>query len=140
MGAFRPAYAWTRWSSLVEVFFVPLGVDVLFLVLKGVVRPLWTCCATCSWIFKIKRILSAQLEDDVAPPPYVSRKYGRLTWPSSWLQRNGNTCQTNYKESLRSTFRLPLEISAMHGVLVEMAEHKKELEKKTNPILDTLRS
>lgn len=27
-----------------------------------------------------------------------------------------------------------------HGVLVEMAEHKKELEKKTKPILETLRS
>ena len=27
-----------------------------------------------------------------------------------------------------------------HGVLVEMAEHRKELEKKTQPILDTLRS
>lgn len=27
-----------------------------------------------------------------------------------------------------------------HGVLVEMAEHRKELEKKTKPILDTLRS
>lgn len=27
-----------------------------------------------------------------------------------------------------------------HGVLVEMAEHRKELEKKTKPIIDTLRS
>lgn len=27
-----------------------------------------------------------------------------------------------------------------HGMLVEMAEHKKDLEKKTKPILDTLRS
>jgi len=27
-----------------------------------------------------------------------------------------------------------------HGILVEMAEHRKELEKKTKPILDTLRS
>lgn len=27
-----------------------------------------------------------------------------------------------------------------HRVLVEMAEHRKELEKKTKPILDTLRS
>ena len=27
-----------------------------------------------------------------------------------------------------------------HGVLVETAEHRKELEKKTKPILDTLRS
>lgn len=27
-----------------------------------------------------------------------------------------------------------------HGELVEMAEHRKELDKKTKPILDTLRS
>ena len=27
-----------------------------------------------------------------------------------------------------------------HGILVEMAEHRKELEKKTKPMLDTLRS
>lgn len=27
-----------------------------------------------------------------------------------------------------------------HGVLVQMAEHRKELEKKTKPIMDTLRS
>lgn len=27
-----------------------------------------------------------------------------------------------------------------HGVLVEMAEHRKDLEKETKPILDTLRS
>jgi len=27
-----------------------------------------------------------------------------------------------------------------HGLLMEMAEHRKELEKKTKPILDTLRS
>jgi HAUS augmin-like complex subunit 1 len=27
-----------------------------------------------------------------------------------------------------------------HGVLMEMAEHKKDLERKTKPIADTLRS
>lgn len=27
-----------------------------------------------------------------------------------------------------------------HGMLVEMAEHRKDLDKKTKPILDTLRS
>lgn len=27
-----------------------------------------------------------------------------------------------------------------HGMLVQMAEHRKELEKKTKPIMDTLRS
>ncbi|CAI8597730.1 unnamed protein product [Vicia faba] len=43
----------------------------------------------------------------------------------------------NYKAVLNHTGYTP-EIS--HSVLVEMAEHRKELEKKTKPILDTLRS
>ncbi|CAK8566850.1 unnamed protein product [Lathyrus sativus] len=43
----------------------------------------------------------------------------------------------NYKAVLNHTGYTP-EVS--HSVLVEMAEHRKELEKKTKPILDTLRS
>ncbi|KAL7177614.1 hypothetical protein ACSBR2_030888 [Camellia fascicularis] len=43
----------------------------------------------------------------------------------------------NYKELLNRVGYTP-EIS--HQVLVEMAEHKEELEKKTTPIVDTLRS
>ncbi|XP_076958152.1 AUGMIN subunit 1-like [Bidens hawaiensis] len=44
---------------------------------------------------------------------------------------------SNYKSKLNRVGYTP-EIS--HGMLVEMAEHKKDLEKKTKPILDTLRS
>ncbi|XP_058755733.1 AUGMIN subunit 1-like [Vicia villosa] len=43
----------------------------------------------------------------------------------------------NYKTVLNHTGYTP-EVS--HSVLVEMAEHRKELERKTKPILDTLRS
>ncbi|PPS03795.1 hypothetical protein GOBAR_AA16870 [Gossypium barbadense] len=41
-------------------------------------------------------------------------------------------------EALQNRVGYTLEIN--HGVLVEMAEHRKDLEKKTKPILDTLRS
>ncbi|XP_008781814.1 AUGMIN subunit 1 [Phoenix dactylifera] len=44
---------------------------------------------------------------------------------------------SNYKAILKRVGYTP-EIN--HGVLMEMAEHRKELEKKTKPILDTLRS
>lgn len=42
------------------------------------------------------------------------------------------------KQALLKRVGYTPEIS--HGVLMEMAEHKKDLEKKTKPILDTLRS
>ncbi|MQL79161.1 hypothetical protein Taro_011592 [Colocasia esculenta] len=45
-----------------------------------------------------------------------------MNWTQALLQRVGYTSDIN------------------HGVLMEMAEHKKDLEKKTKPILDTLRS
>ncbi|XP_072970170.1 AUGMIN subunit 1 [Typha angustifolia] len=44
---------------------------------------------------------------------------------------------SNYKAILNRVGYTP-EIN--HGVLMEMAEHKKDLEKKTKPIMDTLRS
>ncbi|CAH9086181.1 unnamed protein product [Cuscuta epithymum] len=44
---------------------------------------------------------------------------------------------SNYKALLNRVGYTP-EVS--HGVLVEMAEHRKDLENKTKPILDTLRS
>eukprot|EP00268_Persea_americana_P012282 TRINITY_DN15164_c0_g1_i2.p1 TRINITY_DN15164_c0_g1~~TRINITY_DN15164_c0_g1_i2.p1 ORF type:complete len:164 (-),score=37.42 TRINITY_DN15164_c0_g1_i2:227-718(-) len=44
---------------------------------------------------------------------------------------------SNYKGLLNRVGYTP-DIS--HGVLTEMSEHRKELEKKTKPILDTLRS
>ncbi|XP_042397681.1 AUGMIN subunit 1-like isoform X2 [Zingiber officinale] len=43
----------------------------------------------------------------------------------------------NYKAILN---RVGYTSDINHGVLMEMAEHKKDLEKKTKPILDTLRS
>ena len=43
-----------------------------------------------------------------------------------------------YEQALLNRVGYTPEIS--HGVLVEMTEHRKELEKKTKPILDTLRS
>ncbi|PKU82282.1 AUGMIN subunit 1 isoform X2 [Dendrobium catenatum] len=43
----------------------------------------------------------------------------------------------NYKALLN---RVGYTSEINHGVLMEMAEHKKDLEKKTKPILDTLRS
>ncbi|KAG1326900.1 AUGMIN subunit 1 [Cocos nucifera] len=44
---------------------------------------------------------------------------------------------SNYKAILN---RVGYTAEINHGVLMEMAEHRKELEKKTKPILDTLRS
>ncbi|XP_058113663.1 AUGMIN subunit 1-like isoform X2 [Magnolia sinica] len=52
-------------------------------------------------------------------------------------ERQYNQQYSNYKALLNRVGYTP-EIS--HGVLVDTAEHKKELEKKTKPILDTLRS
>ncbi|KAL0914852.1 hypothetical protein M5K25_015236 [Dendrobium thyrsiflorum] len=46
--------------------------------------------------------------------------------------------QLNNYKALLSRVGYTSEIN--HGVLMEMAEHKKDLEKKTKPILDTLRS
>ncbi|TYG66527.1 hypothetical protein ES288_D05G008100v1 [Gossypium darwinii] len=67
----------------------------------------------------LKRTL-AQLEDDVAPCDAQME---------NWKTNLG---------ALQNRVGYTLEIN--HGVLVEMAEHRKDLEKKTKPILDTLRS
>ncbi|KAL5545096.1 hypothetical protein UlMin_008880 [Ulmus minor] len=82
----------------------------------------------------LKRIL-AQLEDDVAPCEVQMEnwKTNLATMAAKEIQylQHG----ANYKAMLNHVGYTP-EIS--HGVLVEMAEHKKELEKKTNPINNTL--
>ncbi|XP_058067516.1 AUGMIN subunit 1-like [Magnolia sinica] len=52
-------------------------------------------------------------------------------------ERQYNQQYSNYKALLN---RVGYTSDISHGVLVEMAEHKKDLEKKTKPILDTLRS
>ncbi|XP_027343677.1 AUGMIN subunit 1 isoform X3 [Abrus precatorius] len=67
----------------------------------------------------LKRTL-AQLEDEVAP-----------------CEAQMENWNTNLQAVLNHAGYTP-EVS--HRVLVEMAEHRKELEKKTKPILDTLRS
>ncbi|PHT36702.1 hypothetical protein CQW23_24402 [Capsicum baccatum] len=84
----------------------------------------------------LKRTLS-QLEDDIAPceAQMENWKTNLAIMESKerqYLQKYGH-----YKAALNHVGYTP-EIS--HGVLVEMAEHKKDLEKKTKPILDTLRS
>ncbi|KAF5788344.1 putative HAUS augmin-like complex subunit 1 [Helianthus annuus] len=84
----------------------------------------------------LKRTL-AQLEDDVAP--CETQMEGWKTNLSILVSKERQYLQqySNYKAMLNRVGYTP-EIS--HGMLVEMAEHRKDLEKKTKPILDTLRS
>ncbi|XP_042516654.1 AUGMIN subunit 1 [Macadamia integrifolia] len=84
----------------------------------------------------LKRTL-AQLEDDV--PACEEQMHHWKTNLKLMIKKEQQYFQqySNYKAILNRVGYTP-EIS--HGVLVEMAEHKKELEKKTKPILDTLRS
>ncbi|KAF8396235.1 hypothetical protein HHK36_017850 [Tetracentron sinense] len=84
----------------------------------------------------LKRIL-AQLEDDV-----VACEAPMDNWKTNLAimvakERQYLQQYSNYQAVLNRVGYTP-EIS--HGVLVEMAEHKQELETKTKPILDTLRS
>ncbi|KAJ0566767.1 putative HAUS augmin-like complex subunit 1 [Helianthus annuus] len=46
--------------------------------------------------------------------------------------------KTSFQQAMLNRVGYTPEIS--HGMLVEMAEHRKDLEKKRKPILDTLRS
>lgn len=84
----------------------------------------------------LKRTL-LQLEDDIAPC-----ESQMLNWETNLevmisKERQYLQQHSNYKAVLKRVGYIP-EIS--HGILVEMVEHKKDLEKKTKPILDTLRS
>ncbi|PHT37146.1 hypothetical protein CQW23_24846 [Capsicum baccatum] len=84
----------------------------------------------------LKRTLS-QLEDDIAPceAQMENWKTNLAIMESKerqYLQEYG------YYKAVLNRVGYTSEIS--HGVLVEMAEHKKDLGKKTKPILDTLRS
>ncbi|KAL1160289.1 hypothetical protein V6Z11_A07G055500 [Gossypium hirsutum] len=93
----------------------------------------------------LKRTL-AQLEDDVAPcdaqmenwktnlgvMASKERQYMQYCLCRKWMKFNW-ICM-----ALLNRVGYTPEIN--HGVLVEMAEHRKDLEKKTKPILDTLRS
>ncbi|KAL8153923.1 hypothetical protein V2J09_011683 [Rumex salicifolius] len=84
----------------------------------------------------LKRIL-AQLEDEVSPCESQMDNWQTNLALMISKEKEYNQRYFNYKAILNRAGYTP-EIS--HGVLVEMAEHRKELEKKTKPILDTLRS
>ncbi|XP_017631283.1 AUGMIN subunit 1 [Gossypium arboreum] len=84
----------------------------------------------------LKRTL-AQLEDDVAPCDAQMENWKTNLGVMASKERQYKQQYNNYKALLNRVGYTP-EIN--HGVLVEMAEHRKDLEKKTKPILDTLRS
>lgn len=84
----------------------------------------------------LKRTL-AQLEDDVAPCEAQMENWKTNLAIMVSKERQYLQQYANYKAILTRVGYTP-EIS--HGVLVEMAEHRKDLEKQTKPILDTLRS
>ncbi|KAL5546530.1 hypothetical protein UlMin_006217 [Ulmus minor] len=85
---------------------------------------------------KVQKIL-AQLEDDVAPCEAKMENWKTNLAVMAAKERQYLQQSANYKAMLNRVGYTP-EIS--HGVLVEMAEHKKELEKKTKPINKTLDS
>ncbi|CAK9319592.1 unnamed protein product [Citrullus colocynthis] len=84
----------------------------------------------------LKRTL-AQLEDDVAPCEAQMDNWKTNLAVMAAKERQYMQQCANYKAMLNRVGYSP-DIS--HGILVEMAEHRKELEKKTKPMLDTLRS
>ncbi|GMI67174.1 augmin 1, EMBRYO DEFECTIVE 2819 [Hibiscus trionum] len=84
----------------------------------------------------LKRTL-AQLEDDVAPCDAQIENWKTNLGVMASKERQYMQQYNNYKALLNRVGYTP-EIN--HGVLVEMAEHRKDLEKSTKPILDTLRS
>ncbi|XP_030924371.1 AUGMIN subunit 1-like isoform X2 [Quercus lobata] len=84
----------------------------------------------------LKRTL-AQLEDDVAPCEAQMENWKTNLQVMAAKERQYLQQCANYKSVLNRVGYAP-EIS--HGMLVEMDEHRKELEKKTKPILETLRS
>ncbi|KAI4300866.1 hypothetical protein L6164_034194 [Bauhinia variegata] len=84
----------------------------------------------------LKRTL-AQLEDELAACEGQMENWKTNLQVMAAKERQYMQQCANYKAMLNRVGYSP-EIS--HGVLVEMAEHRKELEKQTKPILDTLRS
>ncbi|KAF3682539.1 putative regulatory protein NPR5-like [Capsicum annuum] len=79
----------------------------------------------------------AKLEDDIAPCEAQMENWKTNLAIMESKERHYLQKYGYYKAALNHVGYTP-EIS--HGVLVEMAEHKKDLEKKTKQILDTLRS
>ncbi|CAN4118530.1 unnamed protein product [Withania somnifera] len=86
---------------------------------------------------KVLLEILSQLEDDITPCEAQMEKWKTNLAIMESKERQYLQEYGYYKAVLNRVGYTP-EIS--HGVLVEMAEHKKDLEKKTKPILDTLRS
>ncbi|KAE9615490.1 putative HAUS augmin-like complex subunit 1 [Lupinus albus] len=84
----------------------------------------------------LKRTL-AQLEDEVAPCEVQMENWKTNLQVMAAKERQYLQQCSNFKAMLNHAGYAP-EVS--HRVLVETAEHRKDLEKKTKPILDTLRS
>lgn len=84
----------------------------------------------------LRRIL-AQLEEELAHCDGQMENWKTNLAVMVSKEREYNQRYSNYRALLNRVGYTP-EIS--HGVLVEMAEQRKDLEKKTKPILDTLRS
>lgn len=84
----------------------------------------------------LKRTLS-QLEDEIPPCEAQMEQWKTNLTIMESKERQYLQQYSNYKAMLN---RVGYSSEISHGVLVEMAEHKKDLEKKTKPILDTLRS
>lgn len=84
----------------------------------------------------LKRTL-AQLEDDVPPCEAQMENWKTNLAVMASKERQYLQQYSNYKALLN---RVGYTQDISHGMLVEMAEHRQDLEKKTKPIMDTLRS
>lgn len=84
----------------------------------------------------LKRTL-AQLEDDVPPCDAQMENWKTNLAVMASKERQYLQQYSNYKALLN---RVGYTQDISHGMLVEMAEHRQDLEKKTKPIMDTLRS
>lgn len=84
----------------------------------------------------LKRTLS-QLEDDVPPCEAQMENWKTNLAVMASKERQYLQQYSNYKALLN---RVGYTQDISHGMLVEMAEHRQDLEKKTKPIMDTLRS
>ncbi|KAF6149950.1 hypothetical protein GIB67_008671 [Kingdonia uniflora] len=84
----------------------------------------------------LKRTL-AEVEDDVANSKAQMDYWKEYLAPLLSKEQQYLQELSNHKAILK---RVGYTSDINHGVLVEMSEHRKDLEKKTKPILDTLRS
>ncbi|XP_011027336.1 PREDICTED: HAUS augmin-like complex subunit 1 [Populus euphratica] len=84
----------------------------------------------------LKRTL-AQLEDDIPPCEAQMENWKTNLAVMASKERQYLQQYSNYKALLN---RVGYTQDISHGMLVEMAEHRQDLEKKTKPIVDTLRS